>query len=468
LALLLLVPILLPTLRLASTTHFAEAPRATVAAGSLDVLGLVLPNSLNPILGGGRAGICIALGYGATFLAIMGLRHAGARRTLWLTTGTVALTLALGISLKVGQRQWELPILPYNWIRALPFGKIPRVPFRFFFLFSIAQAIFASWGVERLGSRGTQAERAWGHPRRLYLATSVALLLILLEWWPGYRKLASAKISPIYAALAAGPPGAVCDVPGEQIAEAMYHATAHGRPILGGYVSRHLPDPLVEGVPPIKELWTAKESEVIGLAEPDIVEQPAEALAVLDLYDIRYVVLHKDGSGRPAFERDVLDRILPPEALAWDDGRLLAYKVPHVAPSERRGVAVGFGPGFYAREWIAGTTQRWTSGDGILTLSLLDDQPRRVRLAATLRTFVGSTAVDVFQGEAPAAALTVDVVPRPVEVVLLLNAGYNAIRLVSREPPVRPADISRSTDPRLLSIAVSGVRLSLPSPGEGK
>jgi hypothetical protein len=467
LTLLFLAPILVPTLRLASTTHFAEAPRATVAASSLDVLGLVLPNALNPMLGGGQERNCVTLGYVATLLAVFGLRHAVGRRALWLATGAAAFALALGISLKVGQQQWELPILPYNWIRALPFGSIPRVPFRFFFLASIAQSIFASWGVEGLRSRGTWGAAWWPGPKTLTLPATLALLLALLEWWPGLRKLASTEISAFYATLAEAPPGAVFEIPGDRIAKAMYHATAHGRPILGGYVSRHIPDPLVEGVPPIKQLWTATQSEIIGLTEPDVVDQPTRAWAVLDFYGIRYVVLHNDVGGRRDLEEDTLDRILPRETIVWDDGHLRAYKVPKVPASERQGVVVGFGPGFHPKEGTSGV-QRWADGEGTLTLSLLDAEPRQVRMSATLRSVAGSRTVDALLGDARVATLAVEVAPRPVTLALLLKPGYNALRLVSREPPVRPVDVwRRSDDTRPLGIAVSHLRVDVASLSNG-
>ena len=87
----------------------------------------------------------------------------------------------------------------------------------------------------------------WPHRRRLIGA--IAAVLLVFELWPAPRTLYSAEISPIYDRIAADPrPVRVLALPfgvrdgtwetGNFRPRSLYNQTRHGKPLIGGYLSR--------------------------------------------------------------------------------------------------------------------------------------------------------------------------------------------------------------------------------------
>lgn len=472
LAAVLVAPGLLPAVRLAATSDFAETPRAAIALSSLNVLDPFKLNALNPLLGGGIERLSYAMGYVATALALLGLRRAGRRARFWVLTVAVFLALALGPFLLVGDRRWDLPFLPYNLLYALPLGNIARAPVRFLFLVAIAQAILAAWGVvwlrERFGRERSLSATGTTGPvlGRANLVVTLALALVLLEWLPAPRTLAGTAIHPFYRSIADGPPGAVYSLPYDTVTPAMYWSTAHGRPIVGGYISRHVPYPLLDSVPVIEQLYVRTDAALKELTESDIVDQPAFAERGVELfaaYGIRYVVLHRGVVTPPETARldAALTRLLPPSAVVWDDERLRAYRIPD---RQAGGVVAGFGSGWHAMERRNDTGQRfrWTKGDAAMSLTLLDAAPRTARFTATTFSYQRPTTVDVLLDDRVVATLSVGLAPQTIALDLPLRPGYNGLRFRAREGPLRPADVTGARDDRVLSFALSEVKLVLP------
>lgn len=472
LAAVLVAPGLLPAVRLAATSDFAETPRAAIALSSLNVLDPFKPNALNPLLGGGTERLSYAMGYVATALALLGLRRAGRRTRFWVLTIAVFLALALGPFLLVGDRRWDLPFLPYNLLYALPLGNIARAPVRFLFLVSIAQAILAAWGVvwlrERFGHERTRSTPRGIGPLlgRANLVVALALALALLEWLPAPRTLASTAVHPFFPSITGEPPGAVYHLPYDTVTPAMYWSTAHRRPIVGGYISRHVPYPLLDSVPVIEQLYVRTDAALKELTEPDIVDQPAfveRGVEMLAAYGIRYVVLHRGVVTPPETARldAALTRLLPPSAIVWDDGELRAYRIPDRQSS---GVVAGFGSGWHAMERRDDNGQRfrWTKGDAAMSLTLLDAAPRTARLTATAFSYQRPTTVDVLLDDRTVATLTVGLAPQTIALDLPLDSGYNGLRFRPREAPLRPADLTGARDNRLLSFALADIKIALP------
>lgn len=470
-ATLLVAPGLFPAMRLAAGSDFAETPRAWIALSGLNLFDPFKPNALNPLLGGGEERLSYAVGYVATALAAAGAFAAGRRARFWLVVIAVFFLLALGPFLMIGGRQWDLAILPYNWLYALPFGNIARAPVRFLFLIAIAQAILAAWAVAWLRERLARP-RARGAiiTRRVALLRTVAvalpLALVLLEWLPAPRGLAATAIHPFYRELAAGPPGAVYVLPYDTVTPAMYWATVHGRPIIGGYISRHVPYPILEEVPVVEQLRVRTDAAIRELTAPDIVDQPPPAdhgVELLDAYGIRFVVLHRDVVTRPETARleAALARVLPAEAVVFDDGVVRAWRVPQ---ARRSGVVAGFGSGWYEMERRADSGQRfrWTRGDATMSLSLLDGSPRTARFSAVAFGYQRPTEVEILLNGALVGTVAVGLAPQPLAFDLPLQAGYNALRFRAREAPLRPIDVNGTRDDRSLSFALADVRITLP------
>jgi hypothetical protein len=77
----------------------------------------------------------------------------------------------------------------------------------------------------------------------------LSIVIVALEYWNAPILMTALDRPPVYAALAAAPPGAVCEVPfgigdglstgvGSQDRSILYYATLHEHPLAGGYIGR--------------------------------------------------------------------------------------------------------------------------------------------------------------------------------------------------------------------------------------
>lgn len=468
-ALVLVSPALLPTIRLAATSSFAVTARFNISYSSIDLFDPFKPDRLNPLFGAARSSTTAALGYVALALAAVGLWHLGRRGRFWGLLIAIFYLLALGPYLKIGQRMWDLPVLPYNILYRLPMGNISRVPSRFLMVITLAISILAAAGVAWL-----MTWLAARRPRRAALVRAavptLALLLVLAEVFPAPRALADASIEPFYATLASDPAGAVYEVPYDDRAVAMYRATAHKHPLVGGYVSRPVPYPLLNGVPVITQIRNRADTMLQELSDPDIIHQTAlveQGVAIFDAYDIRYVILRRDSSvaaehpNQAADLARTLDALLRADQVIYDDGPMKVYRIPHAA---RSGVIAGLGPGWYPQERRADTGQRfrWADGEALLTLTLLDDAPRTATMTASLFSYTRPATVDVWLNDRLVTTIVADPAARSITLDLPLTHGYNALRLRAREAPLRPSDVGGARDDRALSFALAEVRLTVP------
>ena len=219
--------------------------------------------------------------------------------------------LSLGSIVTLGARRLDSMFLPYNLLYGLPLGNIARTPVRFLFVVSIATAILAAWGFVWLQCRWVRHTRGSSWP--------VAVLLVALvaaEGCPAPRPVQTAALSPFYTRLARSEPGAVLALRRQLIADAMYAQTAHGHPIVGGYVSRHAPEELRNHeIPVVSQLWFPTEAAMVRLKAPDVVQQAPLIQRVPDVlhaHGIRSVVLDLDAgpSNDVARLRDLLAQAL--------------------------------------------------------------------------------------------------------------------------------------------------------------
>ena len=420
-SLVLVAPLLLPTLRAGADNRTAAAPPEWVALNAATPLAPLLPfrSATDP----DRPLWNHALGFVLVVLPLLGAFSARRRAAFWVLCYGAFYLLALGPIVTLGDHRIDSPWLPYNLLYALPFGigRIPRTAVRFLIMASLCASILTAWGVARL--QLVRSERG----SRPHVVTALALLLVLGALCPIPRPLQSARIHPFYRWLAEAPPGAVLELPRHRISDAMYGQTAHGKPLLGGYVSRHTPEGLRNyEIPVIRQLWTLTLPE---LTAPDAIDQaPLQSRIpeVLDAYGLRYVVIHLDAKNSADLDT-VVRRALPESAVVWSDDLLRAYRVP--ACPDRKGVVVGFGPGWTAptRGSATGKSRRLTEAEGRVILLLLDEEASEMtlRAAALGRRRI---PIEVDLDSAPVATLALGREERDISLPVRLQPGYNALR----------------------------------------
>ena len=286
-------------------------------------------------------------GFTILALAVIGAIWAGRRRRgpgargcppvgQWIALATTFVLLSFGPFLHVGHRQggrfirygirYTLP-MPYWVLNSVPVLNGIRVPGRFSVVAILALDVLAAvglaWLMGRLASR-------YG-PRLALVAPAVALLLVLVEFFPQGLVTQKPGIPRPYSAIAADRGrkavleiplqwrtgfGDFGDVQGDH-SIFLYYATRHGKPLAGGMAARY----------PLRSrralLSQPVYSQVVALQQGDLAAATFSA-AELRQAGIGYVVYHRDRPREAALFH--LSELKMP--VLADDGTVLVWKVP--------------------------------------------------------------------------------------------------------------------------------------------
>jgi hypothetical protein len=164
----------------------------------------------------------------------------GWRSSRWWTTLAVAFgALALGPFIHVAGTNTYIPG-PWALLRYVPILGLARTPSRFSVVMMLAVAVLFAAALEWLGRT---------YPRRRRLVLTIVAVLLLAELLPAPITLHSAVIPRFYQRVAAAPENVrVLELPtgvrdgtssvGNFSARSQYFQTMHGKPLIGGYLSR--------------------------------------------------------------------------------------------------------------------------------------------------------------------------------------------------------------------------------------
>ena len=295
--LVLTAPIFFPTLAEARQGYAQQPPEETLFY-SADLVNAFLPSELHPVWGKAVADRVqnippymplknpservLFLGYTVLAISAWGLwRLRRDRRVLfWSLTAALMWLLSLGPVLQVlGKKEFtafgvEIP-LPYLLLYKLPLFSIMRTPARLTVLVMLALSILVAFAVAALMARRRTEEitnyelritddNPDNNPNdspksRIQNPKSVLALLlpilILFEFMPVFPTVPPGWNVPIYARIA-GEPGtfALLELPIRPFGDYMAYQTIHGKPIIGGYLSRQPPYPLLDENPAIHYL----------------------------------------------------------------------------------------------------------------------------------------------------------------------------------------------------------------------
>jgi hypothetical protein len=281
------------------------------APGGVDVAGVVAGNPFNPWWGSLVQRVYAATGMDAfndpiwfgivPLVLLLTRRHWMAKRDArrWVLLTTVFLAWAVGPFLVVFGVNTGLP-LPEILLRYVPIVSNARIPAHASVMVCLGVAMLLAYAISSSG-RLRSAGMAW-----------CLLGVILIDFVPAPFPVTPLERPPIYARLAAMPPGAVLDVPsgirdgfgpvGVFDAGVLYFQTLHGKPIATGYVAR-LPPAVrrrYETSPVMQALFTLSSG-----ADAAVPLAPAAARDSLAReWQVRYVVVH-EANAPPAVRRFV-------------------------------------------------------------------------------------------------------------------------------------------------------------------
>ncbi|NOT25337.1 MAG: hypothetical protein HOP16_04465 [Acidobacteria bacterium] len=202
--------------------------------------------------------------------------------------------LALGPFVHIAGLNTHVPG-PWAFLRYFPIIGLARTPGRFTVVLMLALAILFACALTWLGSR-------W--PRHRTRLVAVVGILLVFELLPAPRQLYSATIPTVYRQVAAAPDHVrVLDLPwgirdgtmsvGNFTARSQFFQTAHGKKLLGGYLSRVSKrrvmdarrDPMMDAL-----AWLAEGRELDASRWAALVE---EGSAFIQRSGIAYVVIDR-------------------------------------------------------------------------------------------------------------------------------------------------------------------------------
>lgn len=147
---------------------------------------------------------------------------------LWFLLLLVFGILALGPVLHVAGVRYAGVVMPYGWMAdAFPPLRLSGVPVRMMVMVTLAAAIIAAAGLQRL----------WSGSHRSRILAAVLVALICVEHAPKPITTTKLAIPPYVAVLQRLPDGAVLDAASSKTA-AMAYQTVHEKPLAFGYLAR--------------------------------------------------------------------------------------------------------------------------------------------------------------------------------------------------------------------------------------
>ncbi|MCE7988021.1 MAG: hypothetical protein DYG89_43200 [Caldilinea sp. CFX5] len=224
------------------------------------------------------------IGYTVTFLLLIGLLGAGRQALPWLIMAVVLLLLALGPVITVGRHALPELFTPYRWVEDWFFTRLLRRPDRFNSFLGFPLAMLAALGIMSL-QRQLPATLA-------KLWTPLLTLGLAAEYSQVPYPLTNTTAPAWYRTLAHEPePFAIVGFPmNPYYADKVYmhYQTVHGKPLVGGHVSRRPKDAYayIENSPWLYELLY---SRIMNPAVRDVSRQ----LRYLADANVRYVVFNK-------------------------------------------------------------------------------------------------------------------------------------------------------------------------------
>ncbi len=283
-------------------------------------LRLVQERAANPALSGFRDVNTVFFGWVTAALALAGALLWRRRGAVWSLTTLVFGLLTLGPLLQINGQylfdfdglQTSFP-LPFLLLHFLPVVKANRAPNRNSVLLMLGLAVLAGYGLYRLlawlGARDAAA--AW--PRRAQVALgSVVVAALLFEHLALPAPLSDHRIPELYATVAADPrPVSVLQLPlgwrnsfgvfGPEQTQLQFFQTGHGKPMLGGNISR-APDFKLEYFQRLPFFQALTDLEFGRTVTPEtLAAAEAQAVDLMALYNVGYVVLMPPIPGRPPY-----------------------------------------------------------------------------------------------------------------------------------------------------------------------
>lgn len=337
-------PALIPILTQFVTSDFSLKGWGEAIPLSTDLLGWFTPTIVHPLFGGdllqelrrvqlrslemGVTGFrdvnTVFLGWVTLALAIIGALAFRCRVRLWIWSALTFGLFTLGPFLQInGIYRFNLDgvdatiPLPFALLHYLPIIKANRAPNRNSVLLMLALAVLVGFGVSWLWKKLESRDWRLGRGKAQSPISNLLIVLvlagaILFEHLALPLPLSDFRIPDVYAQIAADPrPISVLHVPlgwrnsfgvyGPEQTILQYYQSAHGKPMLGGNISR-APDFKLEYFQRIPFFQALTEIEFGRPVASEVMDAAkAQADELMALYDVGYVLLYPPIPDKPPY-----------------------------------------------------------------------------------------------------------------------------------------------------------------------
>ena len=460
----------------------AQTSRWELRVYSADLVGLLVPDPADPVVGTRVAGLYPAVPgvpERSAFLGLPGLLLAAVALALrwrdratraWLAVAIAGAALALGPALRAGGR-YLVPLPFYDLLYRWPPLDAFAAPGRLTVLTLTAVAVLAALGVTALLARLPPARRWRAAAGAAVLGLAGAGLAPSLLFGYGLTAL-PVRVPELYRVLAAAPDdGLVLELPPAAGSVQYFQTVSHKR-LAAGIVPR-LPDPAalqLENVPYyslLAEGWPLPESDTAPAAAGADIYPLGRFAAGLRAHGIAYVVLHRLSCIEPAalwpcFQPSnyatalrFLDGTLGAPLYASPGDGLTAWRVVPGPPGPDASAGYRLGPGWipYLGRLTDGQPRRMLGPQARLEVERAGAGEARLFLRAS--SYVRPMTLEVrFDGRMlGTVALPVDALTDLELGPLPLGPGPHQLDLRSRQGCVVPDDL----DPRYSGPNLDGV-----------
>lgn len=427
---------------------------------SADFLGFFIPAQFHPVLGsyttsiydnfaGGMTGYTVFIGYTVLFLTLFTVYKVRTKEIkFWASSAMIFFILALGPKLHINGKLLDYISLPYSIIMNIPIISIARVPSRWDVMVMLSMAVIVGYGLAHILNK--MKGIYFGKISKKDVVIIVFVCIILFEYLSIPYPMTSAKVPEFYYMLRDDTGDyAIIETPGNWLgsyANYMYYQTVHKKRIVGGYVSRIPPEDLVFVASPfIYQLSYIPKDIVVNDNTMDYGRN------VLNQYDIRYIILHKDSVSKDKV--DIIDNLLQHERKVYEDDQLVAYKISETIPKFFISLKDNF-----STDILQDGLATWMSNNA--TILGYSSSVTNFNLSFDAISFYKPRQLYIYLNEELIDKKYIDITSNKFNTKFRLKEGDNIIRFYVPNNCQRPIDVSIYRDIRCLSISFGNISVT--------
>lgn len=403
-----------------------------------------------------------------TILAVLKIKINDVK--FWALSSLVFFILCLGPVLHVNG-DYKFPFmghsilipLPYAVLMHIPIFSIMHVPSRWDIMLMLSLSVLSGYGCKYIFNYVDKIHNT----RKKNILFILICSMVLFEYLSvPYPITSSANVPSFYEQIGNEKKDyAILELGNVAFnSKYMYYQTIHNKKLINGYVAR-ASEPTFAFM-----TYTPFISQLMHTIEPnfsateDILSQNYTDIgqSILNYYNIKYIILHKDALSEEQFDRAklILQSSIKDDPADYENGTMLVYE----AGKGQEKPFMALDKGWYGPENWNGVSTRWMSndskiiiysgrnGEGILSFQAFSFYRPRV-----LEVYNGDILVD--KKSIPASFDNFTLINIPISI----KTEANTIRLHTQEGCDEPCDTIKNQDCRCLGLAVQGIKFSLAS-----